>query len=107
MASTIWKGRLNFGLVSIPIKLVRAARAEKIHMHKLERSTGSRVRQVFIPAHEPPSPEPSMPYRQPAPIREEHQQFTPATAIEVSKVQRIAKNASPPHGLASEDIVQG
>src|ERR1700739_4845661 len=49
MASTIWKGRLNFGLVSIPIKLFRAARAEKIHLHKLERQTGTRVRQVFVP----------------------------------------------------------
>src|SRR5579863_8929674 len=49
MAATIWKGRLSFGLVSIPIKLSRAARAEKIHMHKLQRETGTRVRQVFVP----------------------------------------------------------
>ena len=59
MASTVWKGRLNFGLVSIPIKLFRAARAEKIHMHKLHRETGTRVRQVFLPAGEyrkPPQP---------------------------------------------------
>ena len=48
MASTIWKGHLTFGLVSIPVKLVRAARAEKIHMHNLQRATGARVRQVFV-----------------------------------------------------------
>jgi DNA end-binding protein Ku len=49
MAATIWKGHLSFGLVSIPIKLFRAARAEKVHMHRLQRDTGSRVRQVFVP----------------------------------------------------------
>lgn len=49
MASTIWKGYLTFGLVSIPIKLFRAARAEKVHMHHLQRGTGARVRQVFVP----------------------------------------------------------
>src|SRR2546423_7043753 len=55
MASTIWKGHLTFGLVSIPIKLTRAARAEKVHMHNLQRKTGGRVRQVFVPAEEPPA----------------------------------------------------
>jgi DNA end-binding protein Ku len=40
---------LSFGLVSIPIKLVRAARAEKVQMHHLQRQTGSRVRQLFVP----------------------------------------------------------
>ena len=54
MAATVWKGRLNFGLVSIPIKLFRAARAEKIHMHKLHRQTGERVRQVFVPSTDAP-----------------------------------------------------
>jgi DNA end-binding protein Ku len=48
-----------------------------------------------------------MPYRQPAPIREEHQRFTPATDIEVPKVERTAKNTSPPQGLTSKDIVHG
>jgi DNA end-binding protein Ku len=53
MAATIWKGHLTFGLVSIPVKLFRAARAEKIHMHRLDRQTGSRVRQVFVPRDMP------------------------------------------------------
>jgi DNA end-binding protein Ku len=57
MAATIWKGRLNFGLVSIPIKLFRAARAEKIHMHKLQRESGLRVHQVFVPVENASSPE--------------------------------------------------
>src|SRR5260370_22409765 len=55
MASTIWKGHMPFGLGSIPIRLSRAARAEKVHMHHLQRRTGARVRQVFMPADEPPA----------------------------------------------------
>ncbi len=37
MGATIWKGQLTFGLVSIPARLVRAARAEKIKLHQLHR----------------------------------------------------------------------
>lgn len=50
MPSAIWTGHLTFGLVSIPVKLFRAARAEKVHMHLLQRKTGERVRRVFVPA---------------------------------------------------------
>src|SRR4051794_3990692 len=54
MASTVWKGHLTFGLVSVPIKLFRAARAEKVHMHFLHRGTGGRVKRVFAPAEDAP-----------------------------------------------------
>ena len=37
MASTIWKGQLSFGLVSIPVRLYRAARAEKVSFRQLHR----------------------------------------------------------------------
>ncbi len=35
MATTIWKGHLSFGLVSIPVKLSRAARAQKVAFWQL------------------------------------------------------------------------
>ena len=38
MPVTVWKGHLTFGLVSIPIRLFRAARREKISFHQLYRS---------------------------------------------------------------------
>src|SRR5579884_1408579 len=38
MPTTIWKGHLSFGLVSIPVKLYRAARAEKVSFHHLYRA---------------------------------------------------------------------
>src|SRR5579862_3780018 len=38
MAATVWKGHLSFGLVSIPVRLFRAARAEKISFRQLHRA---------------------------------------------------------------------
>ena len=37
MAVTVWKGHLTFGLVSIPVRLFRAARRERINLHQLRR----------------------------------------------------------------------
>jgi DNA end-binding protein Ku len=37
MAVTVWKGHLTFGLVSIPVRLVRAARHETVGFHQLYR----------------------------------------------------------------------
>jgi DNA end-binding protein Ku len=47
MASTIWKGHITFGLVSLPVKLVAAARPETVSFNQLHRPTGSRVKQVL------------------------------------------------------------
>jgi DNA end-binding protein Ku len=38
MPATVWKGHLSFGLVSIPVRLHKAARAEKIKFRQLYRS---------------------------------------------------------------------
>src|SRR5690349_25065148 len=37
MAVTVWKGHLTFGLISIPVRLLRAARRERISLHQLHR----------------------------------------------------------------------
>jgi DNA end-binding protein Ku len=37
MASTVWKGFLSFGLISIPIRLFRAARPERVNLRRLHR----------------------------------------------------------------------
>ncbi len=47
MASTVWKGHLTFGLVSLPIKLFSAARSETVSFNQLHKSDNSRVRQVL------------------------------------------------------------
>ena len=45
MSQTIWKGHLAFGLVTIPVRLVAAARSESISFHMLHRHCGSRLQQ--------------------------------------------------------------
>ena len=70
MSATVWKGQLTFGLVSIPIRLVRAARAQRVSLRQLYRpsrreelkaspATGAPTA-AFIPERSPmtePTPE--------------------------------------------------
>ena len=46
MASTVWKGQLQFGLVSLPIRLYSAARGETVSFNLLHEPDHSRIRQV-------------------------------------------------------------
>jgi len=48
MASTVWKGHLTFGLVSLPVKLFSAARGETVSFNQLHKSDHSRVKQVLF-----------------------------------------------------------
>jgi DNA end-binding protein Ku len=50
MATTVWKGHLSFGLISIPIRLFSAARGERISFNQLHSVCHSRVKQpLFCP----------------------------------------------------------
>ena len=48
MAATVWKGHLTFGLISLPVKLHRAARAERVSFRQLYGPNAGRVKQVYI-----------------------------------------------------------
>ena len=52
MASTVWKGHLTFGLVSLPVKLFSAARGETVSFNQLHAADHSRVKQVLFCQHE-------------------------------------------------------
>ena len=45
MASTVWKGYLSFGLISVPIRLHVAARSDRIGFNQLHKECHSRIRQ--------------------------------------------------------------
>ena len=47
MASTVWKGHLTFGLVSLPVRLYSAARSETISFNQLHKDDHSSVKQVL------------------------------------------------------------
>ncbi|MDT7711676.1 MAG: end-binding protein Ku [Pseudonocardiales bacterium] len=44
MARAIWSGTINFGLVSIPVRLYSATEDHTIHFHQLQRGTADRIR---------------------------------------------------------------
>jgi DNA end-binding protein Ku len=50
MATSVWKGYLTFGLVTIPVRLSTAARNERISLNQIHKECNSRIRQpIFCP----------------------------------------------------------
>ncbi|PYV28290.1 MAG: Ku protein [Acidobacteria bacterium] len=45
MATSVWKGYLSFGLISVPVRLFSAARSEHIALNQLHQECKSRIRQ--------------------------------------------------------------
>src|SRR5665213_2471392 len=52
MAAIVWKGFVSFGLVTFPVRLLAAARAEHVQFHLLHRKDLSRVKEVWYCAEE-------------------------------------------------------
>jgi DNA end-binding protein Ku len=52
MPAIVWKGYISFGLISFPVRLFSAARAEAVHFHMLHKKDLSRVKEVFYCAKE-------------------------------------------------------
>ncbi len=50
MPSTVWRGQLTFGLVSVPVRLHRAARKERIKLQYVGRSTPAEEEDATPPA---------------------------------------------------------
>ena len=50
MATSVWKGHITFGLISIPVRLSAAARGERISFNQLHKVCHSRLKQpLFCP----------------------------------------------------------
>jgi len=45
MASTVWKGYITFGLITIPVRLYAAARTERVSFNQIHGVCGSRIKQ--------------------------------------------------------------
>ena len=53
MASTVWKGYISFGLISVPIRMYVAAREEHIGFNQIHTACGSRIKQqLYCPVDE-------------------------------------------------------
>src|SRR5215472_1597711 len=51
MASTVWKGHLTFGLISISVRMYAAARAERIRFNQLHKECRRRLKQPLFCPH--------------------------------------------------------
>jgi DNA end-binding protein Ku len=50
MPSSVWKGMISFGLVSIPIRLYAAARSKRTNLHQIHKVCHTRLKQpLFCP----------------------------------------------------------
>src|ERR1700743_1513570 len=57
MATSVWKGHLTVGLVSLPVKLFTAARSETLSFNQLHKHDNSRIKQViYCQAEDKPIP---------------------------------------------------
>lgn len=101
MAATVWKGQLTFGLVSIPVRLYRAARAEKVSFRQLHRAAPAERQELeFEPTElEPIAVQPSRGGGAPA-IHEVERDITRPTPAQplvapVRSTPASAENAQP------------
>ena len=68
MAQTVWRGHLTFGLVSFPVRLYKAARAEKVSLRRLYRPSAPPP-PVFDDEEPEPPPPPRRGQKAPEPVR--------------------------------------
>jgi DNA end-binding protein Ku len=69
MAATVWKGYIAFGLVSIPVRLARAARAERVPLRQLYRVPKQMKAEESEPEERAQHPEPDAEPEEIAPVR--------------------------------------
>lgn len=94
MASTIWRGYITFGLISIPVRLFRAARAERVSFRRLyreeapppasapeHRTNEPRLKLVSSKSKEVAQPEPILSPVQQASVREGSDEVLPAKSV--------------------------
>ncbi len=111
MASSVWKGHLSFGLVSIPVRLIRAARAERVRLHQLQREAAAAAKRGPADVIELPAPSPSPePERARAAGRGELRQApppAPAVAGSVERVRQVAVTADEERPVPAGELVKG
>src|SRR5690348_13196136 len=94
MPSIVWKGNLTFGLVSIPVKLYRAARRERVAMH-------------YVHSAEPVAAE-ERPTRPETPDEEEEAPPSfPVSPAPVSRVRQSLVSSDDEQPLRRSEVLRG
>ncbi len=111
MASTVWRGFITFGLISIPVRLFRAARAERVNLRRLYRTeapsrsmlTRREPEEDDSAVEAPPETPKSRSRILPEPTPRES--TTPEPALE--PVQQVSVRKGSDEVLAGQSIVKG
>jgi DNA end-binding protein Ku len=111
MASTIWKGHLTFGLVSMPVRLLRAARAEPVKLRQLYRSPAAVPEQEeetpSVAAPLETRPQPAARVGSPLQLASKTQPSSePEPEIHVAPVRRVFQSADEGSPVAPADLVK-
>ena len=69
MASTVWRGYITFGLISIPVRLFRAARAERVSLRRMYR-TEPTAKPVAVRASQSSEKQATQPEPELAPVKQ-------------------------------------
>src|SRR5215472_4111003 len=98
MPSIVWKGHLTFGLISIPVKLFRAARRERIRLHYVHRpSVVDRLAEETL--------EESVPAK--LHVDEETTSVDPTPVAPISRVRQTLVGAGDEQPINREEIFKG
>ncbi len=99
MPSIVWKGNLTFGLISIPVKLFRAARRERVRLHY--------VHQAEPGEHAPSEREEPVNSRPPAPAQTEppSRRFEAATPDPEPDLEEEETPPAPPVSRVRQSLV--
>jgi DNA end-binding protein Ku len=107
MASTVWRGYVTFGLISIPVRLFRAARAERVSFRRLYREEPPNAPPLQRAAvHAAPEPEP----RALPSLRRAEEPIAPAIEPPrpiLSPVQQVSVRTGTDQVLQEKSLVKG
>src|SRR5690349_1812821 len=108
MAASVWRGRIAFGMVSIPVRLFKAARRERIRFHHVYRPSVSEQEAEPEPEPEPPPPPVRGRVREipSAPVRIEEPEPEPDPEP-VARVRQFAAGESRDERIQPAQILKG
>src|SRR5215472_1920856 len=99
MPSIVWKGHLTFGLISIPVKLFRAARRERVRLHYVHRpSVVDRVVEETLEAK-------SLPAK--LHVDDETTSVDPTPVAKISRVRQTLVSAGGEQPINREEVFKG
>jgi DNA end-binding protein Ku len=97
MPSIVWKGHLTFGLVSIPVKLFRAARRERVRLHYVHRPESAGPTRIAPTSASLPEPE----------VEAEPESRAEASSAPVSRVRQALVTESDDEPVSRAEVLRG